>query len=55
MYGENIGERVCLEKTLERIFFEKTRDRVCLEKTLKIERGYVLRKYLREGIFGENI
>lgn len=37
MYGENIGERVCLEKTL------------------KIEGGYVLRKYLREGIFGENI
>lgn len=70
MYGENIGKRERLEKTLERegMFGEKTMEEmVCLKKTL--EKGYVNRKHEREcsicvrtgrgvppqGMFGEHM
>lgn len=49
MYGENIGKRERLEKTLERegMFGEKTMEEmVCLKKTL--EKGYLNRKHERE-------
>lgn len=50
MYGENIGKRERLEKTLERegVWRKNMEEMVCLKKTL--EKGYVNRKHERESM-----